>query len=203
MTLASAPPPNAAVPPQVLMRRWTVDEYHTLIRAGVFARDERFELLEGWIVAKMSRNPPHDASMELTRAELAKRLHSGWHPRVQSAITTADSEPEPDVAVVQGTARTYSSRHPGPEDIALLIEIAQRSLTEDRSDKGRIYARAGIAVYWIINLVDMQVEVYTDPTGPTNSPQYRKREDFRAGQSVPLTIAGQVLAPVPVSDLLP
>src|SRR5262245_45392334 len=127
MTIASATPSNAAVPPQVLMRRWTVDEYHTLIDAGVFARDERFELLEGWIVAKISRNPPHDASMELTRAELEKRLPSGWHIRGQSAITTTDSEPEPDLAVVQGSRRTYSSRHPGPSDLALVVEIALRS----------------------------------------------------------------------------
>jgi Uma2 family endonuclease len=203
MTIAATPPPNAGIPPQVLMRRWTVDEYHTLIRSGVFARDERFELLEGWLVAKMSRNPPHDAAMDQAREELEKRLRPGWRVRVQSAITTADSEPEPDLAVVQGTARSYSAKHPEPADIAIVIEVAESSLTEDRRDKGRIYARAGIALYWIVNLVDMQLEVYSDPTGPAAAPQYRKREDFVIGQSVPLAIDGHDLATVPVSDLLP
>jgi Uma2 family endonuclease len=174
-----------------------------MIQAGVFAHDERFELLEGWVVAKMSRNPPHDASMDLAREELAKRLPPGWRIRVQSAITTAESEPDPDLAIVPGTARTYVTRHPAPADVALLVEIAESSLPEDRRDKGRIYARAGIAVYWIINLVDLQVEVYTDPTGPSNAPQYGKRTDYVVGQSVPLNIAGESLEPVPVKDLLP
>lgn len=185
------------------MRTWTVDEYHTLIRAGVFAKDERFELLEGWIVPKMSRNPPHDAAMDQTQDQLRPRLPNGWRMRIQSAITTADSEPEPDIAVVRGTARDYSSNHPVPTDIALIIEVAESSLTEDRRDKARIYARAGVAVYWIINLVDSQLEVYTDPTGPASVPAYRKREDFKPEQSTPLIIDGQLIAEVPVRDLLP
>src|SRR5689334_16606792 len=100
MSIATQTPSNVAVPPPILMRRWTVDEYHTMIRAGVFAHDERFELLEGWIVPKMSRNPPHDASMDQTHEEVRSRLPNGWRIRVQSAITTSDSEPEPDLAIV-------------------------------------------------------------------------------------------------------
>lgn len=85
----------------------------------------------------------------------------------------------------------------------MVVEIAESSLSEDRRDKARIYARAGIAVYWIVNLVDMKLEVYTDPTGPNPSPCYRKREEFGVSDSAPLTISGLRVADVPVRDLLP
>jgi Uma2 family endonuclease len=174
-----------------------------MIQAGVFARDNRFELLEGWIVPKMSRNPPHDASMELARGEVSHRLPQGWHVRQQSAITLEDSEPEPDLALVEGTARRYSARHPEPADIQLIIEVADSSLMEDKRRKMRLYARAGIHEYWIINLVASQVEVHTDPTGPSGVPEYHARREFKIDESVPLIIGGQVLAPIPVKDLLP
>lgn len=203
MTIATTPSRNIAMAPPIPMRTWTVEEYHRLIQSGVFAKDGRFELLEGWIVPKISRNPPHDAAMDQTQDQLRPHLPTGWRMRMQSAITTADSEPEPDIAVVRGTARDYSASHPVPADIAMIIEIAESSLTEDRRDKARIYSRAGIAVYWIVNLVDSQLEIYTDPTGPSPTPAYRKREDFSAGQSAPLIINGQRIADVPVRDLLP
>ena len=68
--------------------------------------------------------------------------------------------------------------------------------------KGRLYARAGIAAYWIINLVDMQVEVYSEPSGPTTNPGYRQHQTYRAGEVVPLVIAGQSVSPMAVRDLL-
>ena len=188
------------------MKRWTVEEYHQLIQAGVFARDNRFELLEGWIVPKMSRNPPHDASMELTRGEVSHRLPRGWHIRQQSAITLVDgSEPGPDLAIVRrghGT-RKYSTAHPGVGNIAIVIEVADSSLAEDRKIKHRLYARAGIGEYWIINLIDAQVEVYADPTGASGAPEYRSRRDFKVGESVPLNVGDLPVAPIPVANLLP
>jgi hypothetical protein len=185
------------------MRRWTVDEYHQLINAGVFAHDEKFELLEGWIVPKISRNPPHDVSLDLTQELLRSRLPSGWRLRIQSGITTSDSEPEPDIALVRGSAQDYSNRHPRPADIAAVIEIAESSLAEDRRDKARVYARARIATYWIINLIDSQLEVHTDPTGDAPVPAYRARAIFSPNDSVQLIIAGQPIAAISVRDLLP
>ena len=185
------------------MRRWTVDEYHRMIEAGVFAGDERFELLEGWIVPKVSRNPPHDASLDRTQEELRRRLPQGWRVRIQSAVTTADSEPEPDIAVVRGEARTYSKRHPGPADIAFIIEIAESSLLQDRRNKARIYAAAGIPIYWILNLAVSLVEVYTDPTGPSGAPAYRAHRDFRADEEIAIQIEEHLIGTIPVADLLP
>lgn len=185
------------------MRRFSVAEYHKLIDLGILTEDDDIELLEGYLVRKMSRNPPHDATLQLIAATLPQLLPKGWCLRMQSAITLSGSEPEPDGAVVRGVARTYSARHPGPADIGLVIEVANTTLIGDRQDKGRIYAEAGIACYWIINLVDRQIEVYTSPSSSTTTPAYAQRQDFRATDDIQLSLDGAVAATLPVRDLLP
>jgi Uma2 family endonuclease len=202
-TPSVATPSCVVAPAGVPQRQFTVDEYHRLIADGYFAHDEGFELLEGLIVRKMSRDPLHDSSLSSARRVLDARMPVGWHLRVQSAVTTIDSEPEPDIAIVQGGDFTYRTRHPGAADAVLLVEVANTSLTDDRAWKGAIYARAGFAVYWIINLNNARVEVYTDPSGPDPAPAYRRREEFGRSDSIPLTIGGIVVQPVPVADLLP
>ena len=132
--------PSAGIP-DLPVRRFSVDEYHRMIDAFVFATDDRFELLEGWITAKMSKNPPHEGTTSLVHELLRPQLPAGLHIRIQSAITTADSEPEPDLAIVRGSARDFLSRHPGPADIVLVLEVADASLGRDRLHKARIYAR--------------------------------------------------------------
>src|SRR5579862_9140639 len=84
--------------PPFPVRPFTVDEYHRMIDADVLDEGDAVELLEGWIVPKMPRNPPHDATIGLADDALRIRLPAGWHVRLQSAITTSDSEPEPDLA---------------------------------------------------------------------------------------------------------
>jgi Uma2 family endonuclease len=184
-------------------RRFSVAEYHRLIAIGILTEDDNLELLEGYLVHKMSRNPPHDSTLQLLYEALSRIMPKGWCVRMQCAITLADSEPEPDGAVVRGTARTYASRHPGPADVGLVIEVADSTLAGDRVDKGRIYARAGLPCYWIVNLTDHQVEVYTDPSGPTAAPGFARRTDYRAGDAVPLVLDGVTVANIAVPDLLP
>jgi hypothetical protein len=203
MSVAAQPMSPAFFMLSYPMRRFTVDEYHRMIQAGILTEDDSVELLEGWIVLKMARNPPHDGTIEVTRELLGSRLPSGWKIRVQSAITTADSEPEPDIAIVSGTVRAHLDHHPGPQEVAGLIEVADSTLIGDRQDKGRLYARAGIVWYWIINLIDRQVEVYTDPSGPDPNPRYRQRQDFGLQDAVPLVIAGQEVARIPVQEIFP
>jgi Uma2 family endonuclease len=202
-TITTSPPPPPILPP-LPVRRFTVDEYHQMIGAGILGEDDDVELLEGWIVPKMARNPAHDAVISLImNRRLAPRLPAGWFCRGQSAITTADSEPEPDIAVVRGSELDYLTRHPGPTDMALVIEVAESSLPGDRSLKARVYAAAAVRVYWIINLVDHQVEVYADPTGPDAAPVYRAHQDYRAGDIVPFVVDGRDLGSIPVRELLP
>lgn len=197
--------PKVSVPgtTSMFLRRFTVDEYHRMIDAGVFAKNDQFELLDGWIIAKMPHNPPHDLAVSLGLRQLTSWLPSPWFCRVQSAVTLATSEPEPDLAVVLGPERRFAASHLTPRDIALLIEVADSSLADDRREKGALYAQANIAEYWIVNLVDRRVEVYTNPTGPIVDPEYRQRRDFDATASVPLTINGQIVATIAVADLLP
>ncbi|MEO6809280.1 MAG: Uma2 family endonuclease [Isosphaeraceae bacterium] len=189
--------------PPLPVRRFSVVEYRRMIELGLFDDDERFELLEGWIVPKMVRNPSHDVTIELTHEALRGFLPEGWRVRNQFATTTADSEPEPDLIVVRGVPRDYLDHHPGPLETALVIEVADSSLVRDRGVKRRLYARAGYPVYWIINLGTARVEVYTDPTGPDANPAYRLVLEFGVEDSVPLVIDGREVGRLPVRDLLP
>lgn len=190
-------------PPPVPVRRWTVEEYHRLIDCGFFAEDERFELLEGWIVPKMTRNPPHEVGLDLATDALKAAIPAGWRVRVQSSITAARSEPEPDLCVVRGSARDYLNRHPVAADIALVVEVADSSVSRDRGLKGRLYARMRIPRYWIVNLVDRCVEVYSDPSGPGARPAFRRREIVPADGSLSFAADGVEVGPIAARDLLP
>lgn len=194
--------PPTALPPYPV-RRFSVPEYHRLLETGILGEDDRVELLEGWIVPKMTRTPAHDLAIELIDTALRLVLPVGWRIRIQSAVTTSDSEPEPDVAVVKGPIRGAANRHPAPGEVGLLIEVSESSLDTDRTNKGRIYAHANVPVYWIVNLVDSQIEVYSDPTGPVATAKYRSRQDYQASESVPLVVGGQSVGKIAVSDLLP
>lgn len=182
--------------------QFTVEQYHRMIDAGVFEATDRFELVEGRIFTKMTKKPPHDVSLTLTQEELGKPLPEKWMLRIQCAITTGDSEPEPDIAVVLKPGRRYLRGHPGPGDIGLLVEVADSTLHFDRTNKKRVYARARIPVYWIVNLIDRCVEVYSDPKGG-KSPTYRNAQVFGSGDEVPLIIDGKQVGAIAVADLLP
>jgi Uma2 family endonuclease len=188
--------------PEEPVRRVTVAEYHRMIKAAVFQDDESFELLEGLLVPKMPRSPPHDLACGLVEREIEERLPAEWVRRAKSGMTTADSEPEPHLTVVRGPHRRYKEAHPRHQDTAMVIEVSEASLRRDRTLKQRIYARAKIPVYWIVNLLDMQIEVYTEPTGRSNA-RYLQRKDYKANESVPLVIDGQEIDQIPVRDLLP
>jgi Uma2 family endonuclease len=202
MSIATLPDQDFSRPP-FPVRRFTVDDYHRLIQAGILGENDRVELLEGWIVPKMTHNPPHDGTIHIISKRLRKWLPPNWDIRIQSAVTTSDSEPEPDIAVVRDNEREYLIRHPGPGDIGLLIEVAESSLDKDRDEKARLYARAEIATYWVVNLVDSQVEVFSAPTGPEAHPAYRNRTVFKDQQLLPLVLDGVEVAQIPANTLLP
>src|SRR5207248_516703 len=134
--------------------------------------NDKVELLDGYVVLKMSKNPPHDGTILRIGKRIGRHLPPGWDIRTQSAVALADSQPEPDVAVVREDPGDYTTRHPAPADIGFLMEVADTSLLRDRREKAEMYARAGIPIFWIINLADRRVEVYTQPSGPTAAPSY-------------------------------
>ncbi|MFO0845981.1 MAG: Uma2 family endonuclease [Gemmataceae bacterium] len=199
-SVLNVPPSQGYIP---MLRQLSVAEYHRMIQAGILTEDDAVELLEGYLVQKMPRNPVHDRIIQRWSRHLYALVPAGWDIRVQCAATLPDSEPEPDFAVVRGDDRTYDNHHPGPSEIGLLVEVANTTLPQDRVDKQRIYARNGIVSYWIANLVDRQVEVYTQPSGVSPTPAYAHRQDYPRGAHVPLLLDGLQAALLAVEDLLP
>jgi Uma2 family endonuclease len=184
-------------------RRFTVDEYHRLTEIGILTEDDNLELIEGYLVLKVARNPLHDGTLHRACKRLTRLLPPGWDMRIQAAVTLAESEPEPDLAVVREDPAGYTTRHPLAADVGLVVEVSDSTLAGDRADKGRIYARAGITEYWILNLVDRQIEVYSSPSGPTATPGYKQRQDHPPGDQVTLILDGKMAAHIPVAELLP
>ncbi len=185
------------------VRRFTVEEYHQMAATGVLREEDRVELLEGWITPKMmTHTPRHDGSIDLLDEALRQWLPAGWRIRTQSAISTADSEPEPDLVIVRGTSRDFLERHPGPEVIGLVVEVADSSLERDRN-KRRLYAHASIPVYWILNLVERQLEIYHQPSGSTTEPAYKEATILKPGDRATVVIGSQPPGKVAVADLLP
>lgn len=181
---------------------FSVDQYEKMIEVGVLTSEDRVELIEGIIVQKMTQHPPHAVAIDYALDALRPLLPRNWRLREQKPIKLSDSEPEPDLVVVRGPLQRYETRHPRAADIAVVIEVADTTVEGDRRDKGRMYARARIAVYWIINLKERQVEVYTEPKGG-KVPAYRRRADYRLNAKVPLVIEGNEVGQVSVADLLP
>jgi Uma2 family endonuclease len=194
---------GASVLPTEPIWRMNVEQYHEMIEAGILTEDDPVELLEGLLVEKMSKTPPHVLSTHLTRTSIERLAPASWFVNTHDPITTVDSEPEPDVSVARGYPRQYLARHPLPQDLALVVEVSDSSLQRDRTMKQRIYARAGISVYWIINLIDGRIEVYTDPTGPEEKPSYRQRSDYGPADEVPFIIEGREIGRIAVRDVLP
>jgi Uma2 family endonuclease len=197
------PVESVAAIPNDLILRLSIEQYHAIIQAGILTDDDSVELLEGWLVFKMPKNPPHRATTRLVRTALENLLPAGWYVDSQEPITLSNSEPEPDIVVVRGDTRQYLDRHPGAEDIALIIEVSDTTLQRDRTVKKRIYARAGISIYWIVNLVEEQVEVYSQPLVEVEQPDYSQRLDFGRSAVIPIIIEGIEIGAIAVDALLP
>ncbi|MEI7685131.1 MAG: Uma2 family endonuclease [Planctomycetota bacterium] len=186
---------------QPVLFRWTTKQYHRLIQSGVLTEDDPVELLEGFLVEKMPHNPPHDSTLSRLHRLLGESLPAAWILRNQSAVTLGNSEPEPDLTVAHGPDERYEVRHPGPKDITLIVEISDTTLSVDRERKGRIYARAGIPTYWIVNVAAGSVEVYTNPLGG-RKPHYQSRADCGPGDHVTLTL-GDSIVRLAVKEIVP
>lgn len=204
MSAVAAPPAPAPATygDYASMARFSVARYLRMTEEGILTADDKVELLENYVVLKMPRNPPHDGTLQFISKRLARHLPTGWDIRGQSALVLPDSVPEPDIAIVRGDETTYLARHPSAADCALVIEVADSSLLRDQRDKTRIYARAGVPLYWIVNLPDRRVEVYSNPTGPTAAPQYQSFATFQPGDALPLPL-DDATTNVPAADLLP
>lgn len=179
-----------------LVHHWTRTEYEHMVEAGVFASGARIELLDGEIIAMSPQGPQHVTATQLVAEALRERLPAGYLVRVQAPIALDDHcEPEPDICVVRGKVRDYARSHPSAA--LLVIEVSDSSLEQDRTVKARAYARNGIPEYWVVNVKERVVEVYTKPrAGGYGQVQVLREQDDIAAESV----AGVRMA---VADLLP
>jgi len=184
-------------------KQMTTLEYRRSLAQGEFGPPGSVELLEGRVVAKVRQSLRHDGALEKIRDVLAKIVPGGWHLQLAQAIQTIDSQPEPDVAIVADALDSHSGRTPRGEEIALIVEAADASLIPDRRLKGRVYARAGIANYWILNLIDGQLEVYSNPSGPVQMPGFHEHRVFRGDDKLSLVIGLDDLGMVRVADMIP
>lgn len=164
------------------LHRFTIAQYEKMGKAGVLSRADKVVLLDGLVVRKMTEGPRHATTKHRVQKALEAVLPAGWHVRVESPVVLPrpehrPSEPEPDVVVVRGKLGDYEHRHPDPQDVALVVEVADSSLEEDREALAR-YAAHKIPCVWIVNLRNDTVEVYTGPSGPEHAivPGYNKRE---------------------------
>lgn len=182
--------------------RLTVDQYHQMIENGILTEEDPVELLEGYLVTKMPRSPQHDYALSALVEDITRMVPATFSLRGQCAATIQESEPEPDLIIARGARTHFRQRHPGPADAALVIEVSASSLYRDRTDKARIYARAAIPVYWVVNVIDKVIEVYTQPTGESENPEYGKREDYPLGTSVPVVLDGTSVGTISVTDVM-
>lgn len=187
----------------IRIKHWTRVEYERLIDLGAFAPDERLELLGGQLVVREPQGRPHATGIRLVARALRAVFGPDWNIEAHLPVALdEESEPEPDIAVVTGGPRDYIESHPSRPE--LVVEVALASLALDRGEKASLYARAGVADYWIVNLVDNVLEVYRQPVAdPRGAYGWRcaSTATLRRGDSVtPLALPDSA---IPISDLLP
>ena len=151
---------------QLLRRRFTVDEYYRMVEAGILHEDDRVELIEGEIVEMAPIGSRHAACVKRLNNLFSQRVGPGGLVSIQDPIRLGEhSEPQPDVTLLRPRPDFYASAHPEPQDILLLVEVADTSADYDRDVKVPLYARSGIREVWLVDLLARRIEVYRYP-GP-------------------------------------
>lgn len=201
--MASTLPTSAASSPIVEPRRrlWSRDEYYQMAEFGWFD-DQRVELVEGEIVQMSPQKNAHFVAIESTAEILKAVFGPKYWVRAQAPLRLLPrSEPEPDVAVVTGSRHDYREH---PSTALLIVEISDSSLIYDRQIKSALYARAGIADYWIVNLIDRQLEVFRQPAGdPADPTSGHYDEQFILALDKSIAPLACTSSAIRVSDLLP
>ncbi len=151
----------------------------------------------------MTKKPPHVLALKKTFRVLSTLVPPEWHVTRDDPINTLDGVPEPDVTVLRGGMEAYQDRTPDPADVVLVVEVGDSSLQADQTLMKRSYARAGIPVYWIVNIPDRRLEVYADPTRQAEAHDYRRCGLLGPDEQVPLVLEGREIARIAVRDLLP
>lgn len=197
----TAPPAGPIGPWTTGRKRWTVNEFHEIYSLPTF-ESKKLVLLDGEILEMPNPNPPHDAGLGLALAAVMTAFGPGFWVRGQMALRLSQiTDPMPDVAVVPGSPRDYPQQ---PTTALLVVEVSDTSVAIDTGIKARLYAVAGIADYWVVDLNNRLLIVHRDPQADPASPSgasYQTVNSLTPGQSVSPLAAPK--AAVNVSDLLP
>ena len=179
-------------------RRFTVDEYYKMAEAGILSHDERVELVNGEIAEMSPIGKRHRSSVYALGHLISLQLGDQAIVGVQNAVHLDDCrEFQPDVTILKSSDDFYLSNPPGPDDVLLLIEVSDSSLSYDRNVKLSLYAGAGVPEFWIVNIPDGVVEVYTDPS----EGEYQTSRVFGADDNVSPTAFLDIS--LPVSRIVP
>jgi Uma2 family endonuclease len=181
----------------------TVEVYDRLVESGVFGDKSPIYLWKGRLVEPMTKGESHEFALsELTRV-LVQLAGVGWHVRPGSPVRVRDdSKPEPDFVVLRGQNRDFRKRKPTLRDVAMLVEISDSSLAHDSGEKRDVYASASIPVYWVVNIPNQRIDVYTRPTGPIEQPRFESCQSFGPDDEVPVVLDGREVGRVAVKDVL-
>ncbi len=180
------------------LKSWTVRDYHRMSELGILNPNERTELIAGQITLMVAKGTPHVITLQLLASELLAQLGTTALIRTQDPIHLDDSsEPEPDLVIVQGEILDYVDRHPQPTDIHLLVEVADSTLNYDCQVKDKIYAKAGILEYWVIDLKNRQVHIFRDP----QTTDYASHLILAESQTVSPLAFPHVI--IPIASILP
>ena len=202
MSTATTPGSVAARPHWIPspLYRMTVEKYESLIASGFFGKRDDVHLINGYLVNRMAESPLHGAVLDLVRLAIEAILLAGWYIRSEKGlrIPSQISVPRPDLVIVRGAPRDYLARYPEPADTALVVEVSCSSVDQDRA-MADIYAAGGVPAYWLVNVDDGQVEVYSDP-GPDG---YRAHEVLAPGHVLHVVVDGVEIGEIAVADILP
>jgi Uncharacterized protein conserved in cyanobacteria len=192
--------------PEENYRLFSVQDYMQLFERGILKPDERTELINGKVRTMLPAGIPHSQIV----VKLVELIHDvvprkEWCVYAQNTIEVAGNLPEPDLCIAQGPSQRYDHRRPQAEDVSMIIEVAETSLHYDRGEKLRLYAAAGIKKYWIINLVDSQVETYCEPMPATENspPNYRTRRIILKDEVAEIGFTESLKLSFQLADLLP
>jgi Putative restriction endonuclease len=181
------------------LARFTVDQYEAMVNSGVFTERHRFHLVNGLLVAQVPKKRPQMIACDRTSHMLEQTNPGGWHVMPDGPVRLPPgSEPQPDFAVDRGKPEDYPIHPPAAAALALVVEVSFSTL-DDVRNMATVYRAARIPVYWTVNLVDRQVEVYTGP----DAYGYATFETFMPGDSVPFDVDGVRAGRIAVAKILP
>jgi Uma2 family endonuclease len=190
----------AVLEPPRQHRHFTADEVLRMVETGILAADEPVELLEGELVVVSPQGPEHQTVTERLRRRLEAIYGDRFHARSHSTIqASGDSLPEPDVAILRGEVDDYLRRLPTGADLALAVEVSNTTQTTDRR-KAELYARAGVPVYWLLDLAARRLEVRSHPLAPPAESEYAERRTYGEDDDVPVPETDAFLS---VREILP